>query len=121
MAKKGRFDRELELVQRQKAKLFLELVVPYLSQAIYITPAPPSIPSATTCAFEKESQPKRGSDGWPQGFVPAMSANVDLHSLGMLAFVAGYSAMIRTHDTETSNLWGNVPGFYSYLARQVEL
>lgn len=50
-----------------------------------------------------------------------MSANVDLHSLGMLAFVAGYSAMIRTHDTETSNLWGNVPGFYSYLARQVEL
>lgn len=127
-----RLDRELELVQLQKEKLALELEVLRLRQ----NTAPPPSSSATASSSGKDTVRKRVID-WPQEFVPGMSATVEFNALDLPAFVADYLAMIRNYDVDAnkhmlailellmvkaiSYSWNSVRGFYSYLARQVEL
>ena len=127
-------DKELELVKQEKEKLALELEVLRLRQAL--GPATPPTASAAPCATGKSDTKKKTID-WPQDFVPGTSINPEFNSLDFPSFVAGYLAMIRTYDTASnahmvailevlmakaiSYTWASVRGFYSYLARQVEL
>ena len=122
-------DKELELVKQEK-----ELEVLRLRQGL--GPATPPTTSAAPCATGKSDTKKKIID-WPQDFVPGTSINPEFNSLDLPSVVAGYLAMIRTHDTAStahmlailevlmakaiSYTWASVRGFYSYLARQVEL
>lgn len=129
-------EKELELVKAEKEKLALELEVLRLRQAL--GPATPPTTSAAPCASGKsDTGPKKRHIDWPQDFVPGTSINPEYNSLDLPSFVAGYLAMIRTYDTASnahmlaildvlmtkaiSYTWASVRGFYSYLARQVEL
>ena len=127
------FDKELELVKQEKEKLALELEVLCLRHVLG-PPTPPTT-SAAPCATGKSDTKKKIID-W-QDFVPGTSINAEFNSLDLPSFVAGYLAMIRTYDTAStahmlailevlmakaiSYTWASVRGFYSYLARQVEL
>ena len=134
--KQDSLDKELELVKLQKEKLALELEVLRLSQAL--GPATPPTTSAAPCATGKsDAGSKKRNIDWPQDFVPGMSMNTEFNSLDLPSFVAGYLAMIRTYDPASNAhmlailevlmakaigyTWASVRGFYSYLARQVEL
>ena len=83
-----------------------------------------------------KSDTKKKIIDWPQYFVPGMSINPEFNSLDLPSFVAGYLAMIRTYDKACAHArhtrssygqshkeytWASVRGFYSYLARQVQL
>ena len=120
----------------QKEKLALELEVLRLSQGL--GPATPPTTSATPCATGKsDAGSKKRNIDWPQDCVPGMSMNTEFNSLDLPSFVAGYLAMICTYDPDSnarmlailevlmakaiSYTWASVRGFYSYLARQVEL
>ena len=121
--------------------------LPYLLTARYLVnrencpsqvlgPATPPTTSAAPCATGKSDTKKKIID-WPQDFVPGTSINPEFNSLDLPSFIAGYLAMIRTYDTASnahmlailevvmakaiSYTWASVRGFYSYLARQVEL
>ena len=127
-------DKELELVKQEKEKLALELEVLRLRQVL--GPATPPATSAAPSATGKSDTKKKIID-WPQDFVPGTSINPEFNSLDLPSFVAGYLAMIRTYDMASnahmlailevlmakaiSYTWASVRGFYSYLARQVEL
>ena len=127
-------DKELELVKQEKGKLALELEVLRLSQVL--GPTTPPTTSAAPCATGKSDTKKMIID-WPQDFVPGTSINPEFNSLDLPSFVADCLAMIRTYDTASnahmlailevlmakaiSYTWASVRGFYSYLARQVEL
>ena len=101
-------------------------------------PATPPTTSAAPCVSGKsDTDPKKRNIDWPQDFVPGTSINPEFNSLDLPSFVAGYLAMICTYDTASnahmlaildvlmtkaiSYTWASVRGFYSYLARQVEL
>ena len=115
-------------------ELDLELEVLHLRQVL--RPATPPTTSAVPCATGKSDTKKRIID-WPQDFVPGTSINPEFNSLDLPSFIAGYLAMIRTYDAASnahmlailevvmakaiSYTWARVRGFYSYLARQVEL
>ena len=121
-------------MKQEKEKLALELEVLRLRQVL--GPATPPATSAAPCATGKSDTKKKIID-WPQDFVPGTSINPEFNSLNLPSFVAGYLAMIRTYDTASnahmlailevlmakaiSYTWASVRGFYSYLARQVEL
>ena len=121
-------------MKQEKEKLALELEVLRLRQVL--GPATPPTTSAAPCATG-ESDTKKKIINWPQDFVPGTSIHPEFNSLDLPSFVAGYLAMIRTYDTASnahmlailevlmakaiSYTWASVRGFYSYLARQVEL
>ena len=101
-----------------------------------VSPATPPTASAVPCVTGKSDRKKKIID-WPQDFVPGMSINPQFNSLALPSFAVGYLVMIQTYDTASnahiltilevlmakaiSYTWASVQGFYSYLARQVEL
>ena len=121
-------------MKQEKEKLALELEVLRLRQVL--GPATPPATSAAPSATGKSDTKKKIID-WPQDFVSGTSINPKCNSLDLTSFIAGYLAMIRTYDTASNALmlailevlmakaisytWASVRGFYSYLARQVEL
>lgn len=87
---------QLQLVEAQRDKLALEVEILCLQQ----TKPPEAPPSDGDKAFISTARKQRNVD-WPKYFTPGTSSNLDYSlKLDIAEFIAGYLAMIKTHDPE---------------------
>jgi len=126
-------NQQLQLIQRQKEKLELELKV--LSLNHQKRPQEHTLEGFTKEVNEPAAQRRvKRSIDWPHDFIPSIQGEYD--KLSLSEFVSGFLIMIKTYDAKLkeaflahlellmikaiSYSWSSVRAFHKFVAKQVE-